>query len=373
MALKKVVYLLEYPIDLPGGAQMSTLSICEGLSAHPEYGYEPVVICPELLSRRKEDYAFRILTYPMGEKRIPNLWKRIRYFKKYLQEGDYSLIHIQMSESLITYGFIRRFFGKLPYIYTDRGLFFGYRKRSLFFMLPALKRSRMLVTTTDFNRRLWEEGSKIRPISVIPNTINDKLFGSYDEQRRRGRKHAGFTLGLAGRICVEKDWPFAVEFVKALKTAGLDFRVDLVLSTFEKGDDEKVRQITEGIREAVGEGNLEVHLNHTQEQMADYYYDVDVFLMTSSFESFGKAALEAMSRKCAVVSSRAGGLPEVIGKEENLYDRQGFEKGVRYVKMLAENPEKLEKDREFFYNRYRSLYTEEKYIERHRRLYDEII
>ncbi len=370
MDKKKIVYLLEYPIDLPGGAQMSTLSICEGLNGSGSE-YEPVVICPELLHSSGADYSFRILTYPMGENRICNLLLRIRAFRKYLAYEKPELIHIQMSESLITYGLIRFLFPKQKYIYTDRGLFFGYRLWSRLFMVPALKKSRMLITTTEFNRKLWEEGSSIRPITVIPNTINDTFFGKYDpEKRKEGKK---FTVGLAGRICVEKDWPFAVEFIRALKETGLDFRVSIVLSTFEKGDDGQVRQILEGLKNILGEENLESRLNLTQEEMSDYYYSVDVFVMTSSFESFGKAAVEAMSRKCAVVSSRAGGLPEVIGKEENLYDRENFEKGVQYVKMLAENPEKLKEDREFFHERYRRLYTQQGYIERHRRLYDELI
>ncbi len=362
---------MEYPLDLPGGAQMSTLSICEGLVAHPEYGYEPVVICPELLHHKASDYSFRILTYPMGESRLKNLMIRIGAFRRYLAEERPELIHIEMSESLITFGFIRHRFPGQKYIYTDRGLFFGYRKRSRLFMLPVLKKAGMLVTTTDFNRRLWEEGSGIRPLTVIPNTISERYFGTYDPAKRKKREK--LTLGLAGRICIEKDWPFALEFIRKLKDTGLDFRVDIVLSTFERGDDEQVAHILDTIRDTVGEENLESHLNYSQEQMADYYYDVDVFLMTSVFESFGKAAVEAMSRKCAVVSTSVGGLPEVIGKEENLYTKDRFEKGVRYVKMLAENPKKLDADREYFYKRYLDRYTEEQYIEKHRRLYDELI
>ena len=366
--MKKIVYLMEYPIDLPGGAQMSTLSICNALAEDTQF--EPVVICPELLKHRREEYSFRILTYPMGESRIKNLLIRKRAFNKYIASESPDLIHIEMSESLITYGFIRKKFRNIKFIYTDRGLLYGYRKRSRIFMFPALRDSAMLITTTVFNKNLWISGTDIRPVDVIPNTISRKYFGTYDPALRRSHK---FTVGLCGRICVEKDWPFAVEFIRALKDTGLDFRVDIVLSVFEKGDDAKVSEILGSITEIAGEENIEAHLDYTQEQMAAFYYDVDVFLMTSQFESFGKAAVEAMSRKCAVVATSVGGLPEVVGKSENLYARADFQKGVNYVKMLADDPEKLEADREYFYRRYIENYTEEKYIENHRRIYNELI
>ena len=38
----------------------------------------------------------------------------------------------------------------------------------------------------------------------------------------------------------------------------------------------------------------------------------DIFLLTSSTESFGLAALEAMSYQVPVIASRVGGLPEVV-------------------------------------------------------------
>ena len=77
---------MEYPIDLPGGAQLSTKSICDALVDHPEAGYEPLVICPELLTTSESDYSFKIRTYKMGEKRAVNLFYRIEAFKRIISE-----------------------------------------------------------------------------------------------------------------------------------------------------------------------------------------------------------------------------------------------------------------------------------------------
>src|SRR5690606_12833055 len=45
----------------------------------------------------------------------------------------------------------------------------------------------------------------------------------------------------------------------------------------------------------------------------------DLLLFPSEYESFGLAALEAMSSEVPVVASRAGGLPEVIDHERTGY------------------------------------------------------
>ena len=363
---------MEYPLDLPGGAQMSTLSVCEGLARNPGYGYLPVFICPALLNHKADDYPFEIREYPMGDSRFKNLLLRIKAFKRILKDVSPDLIHIEMQESLITFGFIRKSFKDVPYVFTDRGLMTGYRKRSRFFMDPVLKDSRMLITTTEYNKSLWTEGSDIRPITVIPNTISDAFFGEYDPSKRRDKNDTDQpVIGLAGRICEEKDWPFACDFIDALHTSGLDFKVSIVLSTFEKGDDKQVDIILNRLLKTLGENDLEYRLNLSQREMSDYYYGVDIFLMTSRFESFGKAAVEAMSRRCAIVSTTVGGLPEVVGLSQNLYDRDDIDKGVEAVKRLFYDRDELAGQQEYFYKRYIDNFTEDKYIKRHVRLYDE--
>ena len=49
-----------------------------------------------------------------------------------------------------------------------------------------------------------------------------------------------------------------------------------------------------------------------QDQMEDILAIADLFLLTSEYESFGLAALEAMASRVPVISTNAGGLPEIM-------------------------------------------------------------
>jgi N-acetyl-alpha-D-glucosaminyl L-malate synthase BshA len=61
----------------------------------------------------------------------------------------------------------------------------------------------------------------------------------------------------------------------------------------------------------------QVHFLGEQDQVLPLLSVSDVFLLPSSQESFGLAALEAMACEVPVVASRVGGLPEVITHEES--------------------------------------------------------
>ena len=75
-----------------------------------------------------------------------------------------------------------------------------------------------------------------------------------------------------------------------------------------------------------------VFLAGLQTNVKPYYEAMDIFMMSSSFEGLPIALLEAMSMSCAIVSTDAGGIKEVLRP-----DKDGFVVSVDDWKSLSES------------------------------------
>jgi N-acetyl-alpha-D-glucosaminyl L-malate synthase BshA len=78
-----------------------------------------------------------------------------------------------------------------------------------------------------------------------------------------------------------------------------------------------------------------------QEQMEEILAISDVFLLTSDYESFGLAALEAMAASVPVISTNAGGLPEI-----NIDGVTGYMSNVGDIADMTANALRILKDEE---------------------------
>lgn len=77
-----------------------------------------------------------------------------------------------------------------------------------------------------------------------------------------------------------------------------------------------------------------------QDQMEDILPIADLFLLTSEYESFGLAALEAMAAEVPVISTNAGGLPEI-----NIDGYSGYMSDVGDVEDMCRNALLILKDK----------------------------
>ncbi|CAN5261008.1 N-acetyl-alpha-D-glucosaminyl L-malate synthase BshA [soil metagenome] len=88
-------------------------------------------------------------------------------------------------------------------------------------------------------------------------------------------------------------------------------------------------------------GSTDIRFVGKQEQMEDILAVSDVFILPSEYESFGLAALEAMAAKVPVISTNAGGLPEI-----NINGVSGFLSDVGDIDDMCKNTLYLLSDEE---------------------------
>jgi L-malate glycosyltransferase len=112
-----------------------------------------------------------------------------------------------------------------------------------------------------------------------------------------------------------------------------------------------------------------------QESFMELLSIADLFLMPSQSESFGLSALEAMACGVPVVSSNAGGLPEL-----NLHGETGYiaeigdvDKMADYAVTLLDDPKRYEIFSENALERATNLFSAEKIIPEYEKYYEEVL
>lgn len=145
-----------------------------------------------------------------------------------------------------------------------------------------------------------------KEIEVIPNFIDLERFKRSDKQHFKkaicpnGEK----IVAHVSNFRKVKRVPEVITVFKRILDNGIDAKLLLV-------GDGPDRQKTEEQCRKLGICD-HVRFLGKQEQVAEVLSVADLFLMPSGSETFGLAALEAMSCSVPVISSNIGGLPEVV-------------------------------------------------------------
>ena len=111
--------------------------------------------------------------------------------------------------------------------------------------------------------------------------------------------------------------------MKQLKQMGLAFKWLIV------GDGPLAEEIIYHIHALNLQQHVELLGKKSRDEILSLYNEVDAFLLPSVYEGIANVCLEAMAMELPVVSTRSGGMNEVIRHEENgllcdVYDPSGI-------------------------------------------------
>lgn len=145
-----------------------------------------------------------------------------------------------------------------------------------------------------------------RPIDVIPNFVDVERFRRLpkDHFRRAIAPGGEKILAHVSNFRPVKRTADTVEVMAGLRARGVAAKLLLV-------GDGPDRMATEHRARALGVAD-DVRFLGKQDPIEEILSVTDAFLMPSGSETFGLAALEAMACGVPVVSSNAGGLPELV-------------------------------------------------------------
>jgi len=341
----KIMYVIDAgPVN--GGAPISTSILANQFAGDDN---EVIMVMPknkdtEILDKRiKRIELARFSDYfPLDVFHPIKALLLAKDLKAVIEKEKPDVIHANMPRGARAIGLLKllgMISDKIKLVYTDREHIsqFSPLVRMLYIFFIA-RRYDAIICITEKSMEYWRKKEK----------IPDKKL----------------TLMFAGRMIEAKNWPLAKEIVSKLSKE--DVHIIIAISYFNQEQECKTKDFLESIRRLGVSYTFKENI--PQEEMNELYYAADIFVLTSNRESFGRTAIEAMSRKCAVLGRNVGGLPEVIQKEANIFDCDA-DKFVNRILEYKKNTEELEKDKDWFYERFANNYTAEIYKRKHEDVY----
>jgi glycosyltransferase involved in cell wall biosynthesis len=311
----RILYLMTEPFGV-GGVQSDILTLSRELTAR---GHEvhvattPGILLDELKSRgaifHDADFHFR---EPRG------LWRAVRTLKRLVRDTQVELLAPQSVRTTITCWSAMRLLrdgyrvpatGKRPAIVTTihnihNPMHFRYGGHIL------NRCSDYVIFESHYERdRLLKSGLRAARSEVVHSGIDTDRFKPVPLKPELGEKYGlrkgeHVIYGIVARLSEEKGHVYLVRAFQKVHAANPRARLVVV------GDGPLLGDVQAQVKAAGLDGA--VVFTGMQRNVPDYLALFDVFVLSSTRESFPLAAREAMAAGKAVIAPRIGGCPEVV-------------------------------------------------------------
>lgn len=212
-----------------------------------------------------------------------------------------------------------------------------------------------------------------RKVQRIYNGIamNHKMNRSKESLRQEfGLLRDDFILGVVGKIYREKGQREVILALDSLRRTHPQVKL-LVVGDVKDGD------YYHELERLVEDLNLEPYVFFTgyRRDIIELLQLLDLLVVSSSVDSFGLAALEAMSVGTPVLAVNAGGLPEIISPGENgvLIESPNPDLICMGVESLLQNPSRMREFAEKGLRKVREKFSSEEQIRRIQKVMDECL
>lgn len=356
--MRKILFLIDSLSGI-GGAQKSSISYINQISEQ----YDCYILTEE--GSNREGVKAKFICFKNGKRKSTLFINRFMALCKAVIDIKPDFVHAQFSQ----FGFVLMIYNvligksKTKCIFTDRDFYDAYNKKYHFVFKWIGKYMYKIVCTTQKNAFRWKTETGVERIAVIPNVLDPDSWKKYDIQQEK--EHEKITVGFVGRYVPFKRWDIAYDIANKLNSKGVRFVFAISSIVNSDGHDAYIYKLKKKL------DDVEVLFNADEETMSNLYYKMDIFVVTSENESFGRTIIEAMSRNTAVIGSDSGGVPEVIGRRKNLFKTGDVEGAVRLIEELMTDKKLLEESKKYGLERVEKVYSPDMQKKLILRLYEE--
>ena len=232
-----------------------------------------------------------------------------KHVLNYCEDHQIDLIHCHLPWS----GFLGRFIyriKKIPVIYTEHNIQQRYHPLTKAFNRTTFNsQSLALGVSEDVTESIRKNIRLNIPVKTLLNGVNTSKFKRNSNKGAEIRKRYRIPQDaiVIGNIAVFREQKNIPDWIKAFKAVNENHPETFGLLVGAGPKEAEIKAFID-----------ELHLSEKiilpglQTDTVSYFSAMDIFMMSSAFEGLPVALLEAMSMQCAVTSTKAGGVIEVI-------------------------------------------------------------
>ena len=249
---------------------------------------------------------------------------------KLVKQNQYDIIHAHF---IVPTSPLAKWLNKktgIPYIITCHGTDVPGRNPQRFVFMHKLikpywkslaKSPAMLISPTNSLKANILTQCPQANVTIIPNGIDFSAFKPSQKKQ---------TILMCSRLLEFKGFQYVIEAIKEL---------DLGWEAHVVGEGpyrQKLEQLAQDSKIPV---TFHGWLDHSDPKFQELYEASSIFVFPSEMENFPTVLLEAMSAGCAIITSTAGGCPEVVGNAGILVEPKNANALREKILYLIENKE----------------------------------
>jgi len=310
--LKILMLNHEFP-PVGGGASPVTFELCRQLI---RLGHEVDVVtmrCGDLPAREKVEGINVYRTFSLRKK--PDICHTHEMASwlggaavqagRLAQRQNYDIIHCHFIIPAGPAAWLVSRISKIPFVITCHGSDvpgfnperFGWDHKLL---SPAwhflVHRTPLLISPSESLKRLILRSCPRAKVEVVPNGINLADYQTHNKQK---------SILMCSRILPRKGFQYAIEAIRQLPS---DWQVNII------GDGPYLPELKRLAADCATPITFWGWLDQKNPQFKRLYETGSIFVFPSEAENFPVVLLEAMSAGMAIITSTAGGCPEVVGE-----------------------------------------------------------